>query len=148
MQGCADCQHHKVNNRPTKALLRPIYLKPEAMPFKTVAMDFITKLPPLQGYNSILTITDHNCTKASTFIPCHKEINTEGTAALYVQHIFAHFRLPQKVISDRDPRFVSKFMQEICQITGIEHNPSMAYHPQTDRQSEHSNQWVETGVPM
>jgi hypothetical protein len=34
VQGCTDCQCHKVNNRPTKAPLRPIYPKPEAMPLK------------------------------------------------------------------------------------------------------------------
>ena len=45
VKGCAECQRHKVNNRPTKAALSPIYPKPEAMPFETVAIDFITKLP-------------------------------------------------------------------------------------------------------
>ena len=67
-----------------KAALRPIYLKPEAMPFKTVVIDFITKLPLSQGYNSILTVTDHDCTKAVIFIPCNEEINTEQMAALYL----------------------------------------------------------------
>jgi hypothetical protein len=112
VQGCADCQRHKVNNRPTKAPLRPIYPKPEAMPFETIALDFITKLPESQGYDSILTVTDHDCTKAAIFIPCREEINAEGTAALYIKHVFAHFGLPRKVISDRDPRFISRFMQE------------------------------------
>jgi hypothetical protein len=37
-------------------------------------------------------------------------------------------------------------MQEVCRITGIEHNLSTAYHPRTDGQSEHSNQWVETAI--
>jgi hypothetical protein len=146
VQGCADCQRHKVNNRPTKAPLRPIYPKPEAMPFETIALDFITKLPVSQGYDSILTVTDHDCTKASIFIPCNEEINAEGTAALYIKHVFAHFGLPRKVISDRDPRFISKFIQEVCRITGIERNPSTAYHPRTDGQSERSNQWVETAI--
>jgi hypothetical protein len=146
VQGCADCQRHKVNNRPTKAPLRPIYPKPEATPFETIALDFITKLPISQGYDSILTVTDHDCTKASIFIPCNEEINAEGTAALYIKHVFAHFGLPRKVISDRDPRFISKFMQEVCRITGIERNPSTAYHPRTDGQSERSNQWLETAI--
>ena len=70
VQGCAECQRHKVNNRPTKAPLSPIYPTPEALPFETVALDFITKLPESQGYDSILTITDHDCTKMSVFIPC------------------------------------------------------------------------------
>jgi hypothetical protein len=113
VQGCADCQHHKVNNKPMKAPLRPIYPKPKAMPFETIALDFITKLPISQGYDSILTITDHDCMKVSIFIPCNEEINAEGTAALYIQHVFMHFGLPRKVISDRDLCFISKFMQEV-----------------------------------
>jgi hypothetical protein len=70
------------------------------MPFESIAMDFITKLPESQGYDSILTITDHDCMKASIFIPCREGINAEGTAALYIQYVFAHFELPWKVISD------------------------------------------------
>jgi hypothetical protein len=116
------------------------------MPIETVAMDFITKLPESQGYDSILTIMDHDCMKASIFILCREEINAEGTAALYIQHVFAHFGLPRKVISNRDPQFVSKIMQEVCHITGIERNPSTAYHPRTDRQSEWLNQWVENTI--
>jgi hypothetical protein len=37
-------------------------------------------------------------------------------------------------------------MQEVCHIMGIERNPSTAYHPRTDGQSERSNQWVETAI--
>ena len=73
VKGCAECQRHKVNLRPTKAPLRPIYPKPKATPFDTVAIDFITKLPESQGYDSILTITDHDCTKAAVFIPVTKK---------------------------------------------------------------------------
>jgi hypothetical protein len=75
VKGCAECQRHKVNNCPTKAVLKPIWAKPEAMPFETVAIDFITKLPVSQGYDSILTVTDHNCSKATIFIPCVEEIS-------------------------------------------------------------------------
>jgi hypothetical protein len=45
VRGCADCQCHKVNTQPTKVPLQPIYPTPEAMPFETVALDFIVKLP-------------------------------------------------------------------------------------------------------
>jgi hypothetical protein len=100
IRGCANCQHHKVNNRPTRAPLQPIYPKPEAMPFETVALDFIVKLPVSQGFDSILTITNQGCTKAAIFIPCNEDITAEETAALYIKHVFAHFGLPTKVISD------------------------------------------------
>jgi hypothetical protein len=146
VKGCADCQRHKVNTRPTKAPLQPIYPKAETTPFETVALDFIVKLPISQGFDSILTITDQGCTKAAIFIPCNEDITAEETAALYIKHVFAHFGLPTKVISDRDPRFMSKFIQAACKVTGVKHAPSTAYHPRTDGQSERSNQWLETAI--
>jgi hypothetical protein len=146
VQGCADCQRHKVNNQPTKAPLRPIYPKPEAMPFETIALDFITKLPESQGYDSILTVTDHDCTKAAIFIPCQRRNQRRRHSGTIHPTRVCTLWTTTKVISDRDPRFVSKFMQEVCRITGIERNPSTAYHPRTDGQSERSNQWVETAI--
>jgi transposase InsO family protein len=113
------------------------------MPFETVAVDFITKLPVSQGYDSILTITDHDCSKATIFVPCVEEISAEETTALYAKHIFARYGLPTKIISDCDPRFASKFTRELCKRLGIQQNISTAYHPRTDGQSERSNQWLE-----
>jgi hypothetical protein len=146
IKGCVDCQCHKVNTRPTKAPLQPIYPKAEALPFETIVLDFIVKLPISQGFDSILTITDQGCTKATIFIPCNEDITAEETAALYIKHVFAHFGLPTKVISDQDPRFMSKFMQVACKVTGIKHAPSTVYHPRTDGQLERSNQWLETAI--
>ena len=100
VRGCTKCQCHKVNNRPMRASLSPIYPKSEAMPFETIAIDFITKLPLSQGYDSILTVTDHDCTKAAIFIPCNEEINAEKTAALYLRQVVTNFGLPSKIISD------------------------------------------------
>ena len=70
------------------------------MPFETVVIDFNTNLPLSQGYDSILTVMDHDCTKAVMFIPCTEEINVEETAMLYLKHVVTHFRLPSKIISD------------------------------------------------
>ncbi len=129
VQGCTDCQQNKINTRPTKASLSPIFPTLEAMPFETIALDFITKLPMSQGYDSILTVTDHDCTKAAVFIPCKESITAEETAGLIVQHIFPRFGLPLKFISDRDPRFASKFIRGLCKATGTTQNISTAYHP-------------------
>ena len=136
MRGCAECQRNKVNNRPTRAPLQPIYAKEDTTPFEVVAVDFITKLPESNGYDSILTVTDHDYSKVSIFIPCREEILSEQTAALYVSHVFARYGLPSKIISDRDPRFASKFMRELCRLLGVQQNISTAYHPRTDEQSE------------
>jgi hypothetical protein len=73
------------------------------MPFETVLMDFITKLPVSQGYDSILTVTDHDCFKATVFIPCVEEISGKETVTLYAKQVFAWFGLPLKIISDQNP---------------------------------------------
>jgi len=143
VKGCAECQRNKVNTRPTKATLSPIFPVHEAMPFETVALDFITKLPISQGYDSILTITDHDCTKAALFIPCKESMTAEETAGLIIQHVFLRFGLPLKFISDRDPKFASRFIRGLCKATGTTQNISTAYHPRTDGQSERTNQWLE-----
>ena len=143
VKGCAQCQQNKVNTHPQKAPLSPITPTTGALPFQTIAMDFIVKLPESAGFDSILTIMDHDCTKMLIAIPCRETITAEGVAELFLQQIFPQFGLPLKIISDRDPRFVSKFMKELCCLMGIVQNVSMAYQPRTNRQSEQSNQWLE-----
>jgi hypothetical protein len=142
VKGCAECQRHKINTQARKAPLSPITPARDALPFQTIALDFIVKLPISNGYNSILTITDHDCSKAAIFIPCNETINAEGVAGLYLRYVFPRYGLPAKIISDRDPRFTSKFMKELLHLIGATTNTSTAYHPRTDGQSERSNQFL------
>ncbi len=143
VKGCTVCQANKINTHHQKPHLFPIATNPEAQPFEVVTMDFITKLPLSRGYDSILTITDHDCTKVALFIPCNETITSEGVAQLYLQHAYPHYGIPKRLITDRGPQFISIFMRNLCQVLGIKQNISSAYHPQTDGQSERSNQWVE-----
>jgi len=115
----------------------------ESVPFQVVAMDLITQLPKSKGHDAILTIVDHGCTRAAIFIPCSTTITGEGIANLYLEHVYRWFGLPQKMISDRDPRFTSHFAKALCQQLGISQNLSTAFHPQTDGLSERKNQWIE-----
>ena len=88
-------------------MLSPIFPSPNAKPFEVIALDFITKLPKSRHYDSILTITDHDCTKASLFILCQEEITAKEVTHLFITRVFKHYGLPSKVISDRDPQFNS-----------------------------------------
>ena len=96
----------KQDNTP-KPPLYPISSPPETLPFKTIALDFITKLPRSEEYDTILTITDQGCSKATLFLPCDKQIDALGVARLYAQQVFPHFSIPKKVISDHDTRFMA-----------------------------------------
>jgi hypothetical protein len=142
VKGCAACQANKANTNPRKPAMFPI--TPEhTLPFQTVAMDFIVKLPKSGKYDTLLTITDHDCSKAVILIPCQETITAEGVAALYMRYVFPRFGPPKKIISDRDTRLTSKFARALCAALGVHQNISTAYHPRTDGQSERSNQWVE-----
>jgi hypothetical protein len=57
--------------------------------------------------------------------------------------VFRWFGLPNKIISDRDPRFTSHFSKALLKRLGVQQNLSTAFHPQTDGLSERKNQWVE-----
>ena len=72
-------------------------------------MDLIVDLPKSHGFDSILTITDHDCTKAALFLPCNQTIDTPGVVELYAKHVFPHYSAPRKIISDRDPQITAKF---------------------------------------
>jgi hypothetical protein len=126
VKGCATCQMIKVNTYPTRPTLFPITAKPNTLPFQTIAVDFIIKLPTSDGYNSILTITDHDCSKAAIFLPCNESIDTPGVAELYAKQVFPHYGIPRKIISDRDPRFATNFTMELCKMLGIKQNISSA----------------------
>ena len=143
IKGCSTCQMNKVNTNPMKPPIFPISTDKDALPFQTIALDFITKLPESLGYDTILTITNNDCSKAAILIPCKETIDSEGVAKLYAQHVVLHYRIPKKVISDCETRFTSNFTRELCCLLGIKQNISTAHHPQTDSQSERTNQSLE-----
>ena len=64
-------------------------------------------------------------------------------AKLYRDQVFRLHGIPRKIIHDRGPQFASKFMTKLYKLLGIEGNPSTAYHPQTDGQTERMNQEIE-----
>lgn len=108
--------------------------------WQTVAMDFVTGLPPVgpSKYDAVLTVVDR-FTKRVVFIPTHKSVTAQQTADLFLSHVVRHFGVPEKIISDRDPRFVSTFWQTLLRKLGVEPAMSTAHHPQTDGQSEVMN---------
>jgi hypothetical protein len=143
VQGCATCQSTKPRTNQPKPPYHPISIEHLETPFGIITLDFITKLPTSEENDTILTITDHDCSKAALFFACKETITAEEVAELYSKHMFPHYGIPRKVISDRDPRFTGRFTTTLCAKLGIKQNLSTVYHPQTDGQSEQTNQWLE-----
>ncbi len=140
IKGCKTCQQTKLSTQAKAAPLHP-NVTPEG-PWTHISVDMVTGLPDSRGHDVILMIVDR-FSKAIIPVTCNVELSAEGWAWILQDHVYAKHGMPQVVISDRGPQFVSQFMKELYQMLNITLNVSMAFHPQTDGQTERVNQEVE-----
>ena len=110
-------------------------------------MDFIEWLPVSQGYDTILVVVDR-LTKMALFIPTHSNDDAPRLARHFLEHVFSKHGTPSDIVSDRGKHFVSRFWASLCTLLGIQSNLSTAYHPETDGQTERTNQILEQYLRM
>lgn len=137
---CDTCSRSKNPRHRPYGLLQPLPV-PEK-PWSSVSMDFITDLPMSNKFDSICVLVDR-FSKMAHFVPCRKTITGEETAKLFIDNIYRFHGLPEDIVSDRGPQFVSKFWQALFEILQVKIKLSSAFHPQTDGQTERVNQVLE-----
>lgn len=140
---CYSCHRSKAPRDKANGLLVPLPI-PEQR-WKDISLDFITGLPMSNGQNAILAIVDR-LSKERHYVPClaHDEgTSAEETAMMLLTWVFRLHGLPETIVSDRGPQFVSTVWKSLCKRLGISSNLSTAFHPQTDGQTERANQDVE-----
>jgi len=111
-------------------------------PWSHISADFITKLLLAQGYNTILVVYNH-FSKIAYFVATTEKMLTEGLVKLFRDYIWKLHGLPESIISDKEVQFVAEMMKKLNNLLGIQTKLSMAYHPQTDKQTERVNQELE-----
>jgi hypothetical protein len=110
---CDTCHKVKAEHPRPSGLLQP--LKVPEWKWEEIGMDFIVGLSGTRdGYDSIWVIVDR-LTKVAHFIP----------------------------VSDRGTQFTSRFREKLHESMDTKLNFSSAYHPQTDGQTERTNQILE-----
>ncbi|GKG44847.1 reverse transcriptase domain-containing protein, partial [Tanacetum coccineum] len=62
---------------------------------------------------------------------------------MYLKKVVKRHEIHVSVICDSDPRFASNFWRSLQKALGINLDMSIAYHPQTDGQSERTIQTFE-----
>ena len=106
-------------------------------------MDFIVGLPRTsKGYDFIWAIVDR-LTKVAHFIPVKTTYKGSQLAELYMARIVCLHSVPKKIVSDRGSQFTSRFWKSLHESMDTKLNFSSAYHPQTDDQTERTNQVLE-----
>ncbi|GKE43173.1 putative reverse transcriptase domain-containing protein [Tanacetum coccineum] len=67
----------------------------------------------------------------------------EKLARMYIKEVVTRHGIPVSIISDRDGRFASNFWRSLQKALGTTLAMSIAYHPETDEQSERTIQTLE-----
>src|SRR5712664_4413920 len=102
----------------------------------------IRELLDSKGYNAVLVVVD--ClSKRIHAVPTVTSLDSAGVAQLFLEHVWCHHGLPEEVISNCGPAFISNFSCDLATLLGVKLTPSTSYHPQTDGQMEHVNQEIE-----
>ena len=139
---CEQCQRNKPSQQRIPGLLMPI--APPEYQGHTWTVDFITGLPPcvLTGNDAIVVFVC-KLTKLKHFIACKTDIDAPSTARLFLDSVVKLHGMPERIISDRDPRFTAHFWKAFWSGLGTTLSMSTAYHPQTDGQTENANRTLE-----
>ncbi|KAL0186184.1 hypothetical protein M9458_017854, partial [Cirrhinus mrigala] len=102
-------------------------------PWSHLGVDFVTDLLAAEGNTCILVAVDR-FSKMCKFVPLKGLPTAMETAELLFQHLFRHFGLPEEIVSDWGPQFISHVWKAF-KLLGVSVNLSSGYHPQT-RQTE------------
>jgi len=106
-------------------------------------MDFIKRLPKLEGYMNILVMVD-KLTKQVVFVPTHNLIDVLSFTNLFIQNVFSKHGVPSHVTLDRGTKFVSKFFRLLAQALDMKLHFLVEYYPEADSQTEccHARQLI------
>lgn len=137
---CRSCQSIKVDCRPPQGKMMPSPIPDK--PWSVIGVDFIVKLPVLQGFDLVMVVVNHY-EKMLHFIPAKETWLAKDLANAFVTHIFRLHELPERIVSDRATTFMSLFWSSVLTQLFINPAPSTSFHPQTDGQVERINVLLE-----
>ncbi|GAA5972077.1 hypothetical protein JCM11641_002485 [Rhodosporidiobolus odoratus] len=143
VQQCEICARNKSSTAKPYGLLHPLDVP--SRPWQVVGMDLVVGLPPVTSsgvvVDSALSVTDF-LTKMVVLIPLPSTSSAEDVAQLYHDYVFKRFGLQEALVSDRDPKFTSRFWRAYQRLLDVSLRLSSSAHPQTDGRSEVTNEIV------
>ena len=141
VQECFKCQQNKVQYIKKAGELHPLKT-PEGL-WKEINIDIIGLLPKSNRKDAIMVIVDQ-FTKMIHFKATTTNVSSEEIAKIYWDEIQKLHRVPRAILSDREPQFTFRFMEDLMKALGTRRMLSTGYHPQTDGQMERINQEIST----
>ncbi len=111
-------------------------------------MDFVIKLPESKDlvtggtFNSIIVIVD-KLTKYTILIPYKETYKAYQLGFILLDRLIRDHGIPESITLDRDRLFTSHYQKTLIAAIRIKLRMSTAYHPETDGQTERTNQIME-----
>jgi hypothetical protein len=139
VRNCTKCRRAENPRDRPPGLLNPLPIPDR--PWQHISMDFRSFPKDQRGYDAAFVVVDR-LSKHPISIPCFKTTNAKDMAELFITHVYRHHGVPDSIVSDRGPQFISDFWNEFCHILGVKLKLSTAYHAQTDGQTEIVNQHI------
>ena len=141
MSKCLTCQQVKAEHQVPSGLLNPFPIA--QWKWDNITMDFVSGFPLTQRKHEAVWVIVDRLTKSAHFLPVRLDYSMDHLMELYVSEIVRLHGIPLSIVSDRDPRFTSRFWKELQSAFSTRLNFSTAFHPQTERQSERVIQALE-----
>ncbi|GJS88213.1 putative nucleotidyltransferase, ribonuclease H [Tanacetum coccineum] len=138
---CLTCQQVKIEHQRASGLLQPLEIP--VWKWDEISMDFVTGLPRTQRKHDAIWVVVDRLTKSAHFLPIRKDYPVSKLAEMFQQEIVRLHGTPSAIVSDRDPRFTSRFWKGLQKAWGTRLKFSTAFHPETDGQSERTIQTLE-----
>ncbi|KAK8715587.1 hypothetical protein V6N13_042918 [Hibiscus sabdariffa] len=123
---CLTFHKVKVEHRAPTGLLQP--LKFPQWKWERITMDFVSGFPVTPRKNDALWVIIDRLTKSTHFIPVRVNMNSDILAKIYVREVIRLHGVPISIVSDRDPKFTSRFWKTLYKALGTRLNLSTAFN--------------------
>ena len=96
--------------------------------------------------NAIFTVIDRLLKEWYYILCCtgNKWILLKKTVWLFIHKMFCYHGLPQSIVSDQSPQFISRMWKSLLKQLNINSLISISHHSETDNQTECFNQKIKT----
>jgi len=106
-------------------------------PLELVSIDYLTLETSKGGFENILVVMDHFTRYAQAYPTRNQTAKT--TARVLFDNFICHYGFPARIHSDQGRNFMSKTIEHLCQMAGIDKSRTTPYHAMGNGQVERFN---------
>ena len=121
------CQKVKAEHQVPSGLLHLIKI-PE-WKWDRITMDFVVGLPVTRRKHDSVWVVVDRLTKSAHFLPVRTNYSLDKLTELYIKEIVRLHVIPISIISNRDPRFTSRFWGKLQEALDTRLNLNTTFHP-------------------